>query len=179
MNAAPTDPPAASERAGSVRIRAAQPHDAEAIAAIFNQAIGERVATFQTWPASPADFADRIAGTARSVVLVALVDGAVAAFAAVTGTSERPFYAGVGEYQVYVERSARGRGVGGALLEAVAGEARRRGYWKLIGKLFTTNAASIALARRAGFRDVGVHLRHGRLDGEWRDVLLVERQLDG
>ena len=55
--------------------------------------------------------------------------------------------------------------------------AEERGTWKVIGLLFTTNAPSIALAHRLGFRDVGVYERHGRLDGEWRDVLLLERLL--
>jgi L-amino acid N-acyltransferase YncA len=51
------------------------------------------------------------------------------------------------------------------------------GYWKLTGKLFPENAASLALVRRCGWREVGLHLRHGRLDGAWRDVLVVERPI--
>ena len=93
----------------------------------------------------------------------------------VVAYSDAAFYAGVGEYMLYVERGARGRGAGRALLEAVCAEGARLGYWKLIGKLFTDNRPSIALAHACGFRDVGVHLRHGRLDGEWRDVLVIER----
>ena len=98
-------------------------------------------------------------------------------WAAVAAYSDRCVYAGVGEYTIYVDRGARGAGLGRELLEALAGAARDAGYYKLVGKLFTTNAASIALARRCGFREVGVHERHGRLDGEWRDVLVVERSL--
>ncbi|MGH2986261.1 MAG: GNAT family N-acetyltransferase [Solirubrobacterales bacterium] len=55
--------------------------------------------------------------------------------------------------------------------------AERAGYHKLVGKVFTANRASIELVRRCGWRELGVHLRHGRLDGEWRDVLVVERLL--
>jgi L-amino acid N-acyltransferase YncA len=61
------------------------------------------------------------------------------------------------------------------LLDSLVAEADRLGYWKLTGKLFASNEASVALVRRCGFREVGTHLRHGRLDGEWRDVLVVER----
>ncbi len=57
---------------------------------------------------------------------------------------------------------------------ALAEECERRGYYKLVGKIFTTNGPSIALVRASGWRDVGTHERHGRLDGEWRDVLVVE-----
>ena len=61
-------------------------------------------------------------------------------------------------------------------LEPVAEAA---GFHKLVGKIFTTNAASIALVRACGWHDVGVHRRHGRLDGEWKDVLVVEKLLGG
>jgi phosphinothricin acetyltransferase len=78
---------------------------------------------------------------------------------------------------VYVDAAARGRGLGRALLEALEQRARELEYWKLVGKLFTDNAASAALVERCGWRTVGLHLKHGRLDGEWRDVQLVERVL--
>ena len=84
------------------------------------------------------------------------------------------YYATIGEATLYVARRARRAGVGRALLVALAEAAERDGYHKLIGKLFTTNQASIGLLRRCGWRDVGVHVRHGRLEGEWRDVLVAE-----
>jgi phosphinothricin acetyltransferase len=62
-------------------------------------------------------------------------------------------------------------------VNALAAAARERGYWKLIAKVFPANEGSIALLHRCGYRDVGLHLRHGELDGEWRDVLLLERSL--
>ena len=85
------------------------------------------------------------------------------------------YYSGVGEATLYVDRAARRRGVGAALLEALAEEAEHHAYYKLIGKIFTSNEPSIALVRSCGWREVGVHRRHGRLDGEWKDVLVVER----
>jgi RimJ/RimL family protein N-acetyltransferase len=68
-------------------------------------------------------------------------------------------------------------GIGRRLLEALVTTAEAAGYWKLQGRLFATNAASAALARRCGFREVGVYERHGRLGGEWKDLLIVERLL--
>jgi phosphinothricin acetyltransferase len=157
-------------------IRPATADDAEAIAAIYNQGMAERQATFETAERAPGD-AMRWVYAEREPVLVAERDGRVLGFARVIRSSDRCAYAGVGEYTIYLDAASRGQGVGRELLDALAGTAEGLGYWKLIGRLFTTNAASIALARRCGFRDVGVHERHGRLDGEWKDVLVVERLL--
>ena len=86
-------------------------------------------------------------------------------------------YRGIGEYSVYLDRDARGAGLGRALLEALLVRAEATGHWKLTSRLFPENAASRALAAACGFREVGVHERHARLDGEWRDVIVVERLL--
>ena len=64
------------------------------------------------------------------------------------------------------------------MLAELTGRAQKLGYWKLTGKLFAENDASVRLVRRNGWRDVGLHLRHARLDGRWRDVLVMERLLD-
>ena len=160
---------------GDGGVRPARPDDAAAIAAIHAQGIEERTATFRTEPPAPREVAEWIARGGRFPVLVYEDRDGVAGAAWVVPYAAADFYAGVGEYAVYVARRARGRGVGRALLEAACAEAARLGYWKLIGKLFTTNDASIELAHSCSFRDVGVHHRHGRLDGDWRDVLVVER----
>lgn len=111
------------------------------------------------------------------VALVGLDAGVIAGFVLVVPYATAPAYRGVGEYMIYVARDARGRGTGKVLLEAACREAERLGHWKLVGKLFDDNRESIELARRCGFVPVGVHRRHGRLDGRWRDVLVLERLL--
>jgi phosphinothricin acetyltransferase len=78
---------------------------------------------------------------------------------------------------VYVASEARGQGVGRRLLEAVSAAAEEAGYYKLTSRVFTTNEASLAVHRAAGFFEVGVQPRHGRLEGEWKDCVLVERLL--
>jgi L-amino acid N-acyltransferase YncA len=85
---------------------------------------------------------------------------------------------GVGEASVYVTETSRGHGIGTALAAALAAEAERAGLYKLLGKLFPENEASRRLVASFGFREVGLHVRHGRLSGVWRDVLLVELLLD-
>jgi L-amino acid N-acyltransferase YncA len=78
---------------------------------------------------------------------------------------------------VYVAAPARGRGIGTRLTDSLAAAAQRVGFHKMVGKLFLDNVASVRLIERCGFRRVGVHRRHGQLDGAWLDVLVVERLL--
>ena len=79
------------------------------------------------------------------------------------------------EFSVYVGRSHRGRGVGRVLLIALIDEAERLGFWKLVSRIFPENAASRGLCRAMGFREVGVYEKHGKLDGVWKDCVIVER----
>jgi phosphinothricin acetyltransferase len=161
-----------------MEIRAARAEDADAIADIYNTGIRERTSTFETREREPAEIAERIR-TERFPFLVAEGEGRVAGWAATSEYSGRDVYTGVAECSVYVDPARRGHGLGTALLAALADEAARRGFHKLTGKLFATNEASMRLVARGGFRVVGTHLRHGTLDGEWRDVILVERSLAG
>ena len=90
----------------------------------------------------------------------------------------RPAYAGVAEHSVYVARAARGTGAGRAALEALCRVYAERGFWKIVSRIFPENTASLILHERCGFRVVGVYRRHGKLEGQWRDCVIVERLLD-
>lgn len=163
-----------SERAAP-EIRPAERSDAARIAEIFNQGVEDRVATFETQLAAPEHAARWIA---EDVVLVAEGDGGIAAWAKAGPYADRHhYYDGVREATMYVARSARRQGLGRALLDALAEAAREAGSHKLVGKIFTSNRASIALVKGLGWLEVGVHRRHGTLDGEWKDVLVVEKLL--
>jgi phosphinothricin acetyltransferase len=159
-----------------MHIRPAQHADVEAVAAIYNHGIAERQATFETRARRPHDVAAWL-DEGRPFLVATSQDGTVLGFARVSPYSVRKAYAGVGEHGVYVAPGARGRGVGRALMEALAEAAEAAGYHKLTSRVFTTNAASLALHRSAGFTEVGIQRRHGRLDGEWKDTVLVERLL--
>jgi L-amino acid N-acyltransferase YncA len=146
--------------------------DASAIARIYNEGIEDRVATFETEPRS----AEHVLGwlEADRPLVVAEDAGAVVAWAIAHPYSSRAAYAGVGDFSVYVGRESRGRGLGRATVEALVAECEARGYWKLVSRIFPENKASLALCRSVGFREVGVYRRHGKLDGEWRDCVIVE-----
>jgi phosphinothricin acetyltransferase len=156
-------------------IRPASPPDAPAIAAIYNQGIAGRGATFETTPRSTADIEGWFQQADRYPTLVVEHDGAVVGWANLSAYRPRACYAGIAEFSIYVDARARGLGVGRRLLDALVDAARARGYWKLVSRIFPFNTASLALCRRCGFREVGVYEKHGRLDGRWLDVVIVER----
>ena len=157
-------------------IREAAAGDAAAVAAIYNEGIEERVATFETRPRT----ADEVAAWLQDglpFLVAADGNGAVLGFARVAPYSDRCVYSGVGEHGVYVARAARGRGLGRRLLEAMAEASEAAGLYKLTSRIFSDNEASRAVHLAAGFAEVGIQRRHGRLDGEWKDCVLVERLL--
>jgi L-amino acid N-acyltransferase YncA len=154
-------------------VRPARPEDAARIAAIYNQGIQERQATFETDPRTAADV-ERWFGDGLTMVVV-VAEGDVVAWASAGPYRPRAAYRGVRECSVYVAREARGQGHGRAALEGLAGACAARGDWKLVSRVFPENLASRALCRAAGFREVGTYRRHGRLDGKWRDCVIVER----
>ena len=162
----------------SIRTRRATAGDASAVASIYNQGIQERQATFETRSRTADELAAEIANPGAAPFLVADRGGAVLGWGRIALYSKRSCYSGVGEASIYVDRDARRSGVGRLLFEALCDAAAAHGYWKLLGLLFPTNKASVALVRAAGCREVGVYRRHAQLDGEWRDVLLVECALD-
>jgi len=90
--------------------------------------------------------------------------------------SSRHVYRGVQEVSVYIAESARGKGIGLQLLNALVVESERNGIWTLQAGIFAENSASVRLHERAGFRIVGRRERIGRLDGQWRDTILMERR---
>jgi phosphinothricin acetyltransferase len=160
-------------------IRRAASADAGAIGRIYDEAAATGTATFATGPHTADERRAWLAARGdRAPVWCAELDGDVVAWSALAPFSHRSWYAGVAEYTVYVAGAVRGRGVGGAMLRALIDEAPGFGYWKLVGMILPENAPGLALARGAGFREVGTHRAHGRRDGEWRDVTIVERHLE-
>lgn len=163
---------------GDLTVRLATPADGAAIAVIYNQGIAERIATFETEPRTAESMAAQLADKAgRFPTVVIERQGRIVAFAGAGPYRGRPCYSGVAEHSVYVDPDERGRGAGRAALEALIGVYEGRGFWKLISRIFPENAASLALHERCGFRTVGIYRRHARLDGEWRDCVIVERPL--
>jgi len=165
----------------AVRIRPATPEDAAAIAFIYNAGIRERIATFETEERTPDERRQWLAGhDATHPVIVATLpdtDGVetVVGWASADGYRTRACYAGIAEFSVYIHPEYRRRGIGRPLMGGLIAAAERVGLWKLVSRVFVENAPSRALLSRVGFREVGTYEKHGKLDGVWRDVVIVER----
>ncbi len=153
---------------GPITIRLASSADADTIAAIYNEGIADRIATFETEPRTAAEIATLLASKQdRYPTVVVERDGRIVG------------WAGASAYRnsVYVARAARGMGVGREALDALCRVYAERGFWKLVSRIFTENKASLVLHERCGFRVVGVYRRHGQLEGRWRDCVIVEKLL--
>jgi phosphinothricin acetyltransferase len=165
--------------------RPASPADAERIAQIYNEGIEDRLGTFETRLRSAEDVRGWFDGVHPIVVVETAAPGEargsgaaerqIVAFASTSAYRSRDCYAGIAEFSVYVARSARGMGAGriamNALIEAVA----KTKIWKLVSRIFVENTASRKLMASVGFREVGIYQKHAQLDGQWRDVVIVER----
>ncbi|HEY1750724.1 MAG TPA: arsinothricin resistance N-acetyltransferase ArsN1 family A [Caulobacteraceae bacterium] len=157
----------------SLSARPARREDAVAITEIYNQGIEDRIATFETEPRTAADVLPWF-DHAHAFVVVTDAAGEVVGYAVAHPYSERRCYRGIGEFSVYVRRSARGRGVGQAAMAALLEAARAGGLWKLTSRIFPENRASLSLMARMGFKEIGVHEAHGKLEGVWKDCVIVE-----
>jgi phosphinothricin acetyltransferase len=154
--------------------RLASPDDAAILTQIYNEGIEDRVGTFETRPRTEADVRGWFDGR-HPIVVAEDVDGHIVAFASTSMYRSRECYAGIAEFSVYVSRAARGLGAGAIAMRALVDAARGAGYWKLVSRVFVENQASRRLMASMGFREVGVYEKHAKLDGEWRDVVIVER----
>ncbi len=149
------------------------PVDWAEVRAIYLEGIATGQATFETDAPSWEDWDAAHLGFGR---LVARVGGTISGWAALSPVSRRQVYAGVAEVSVYVAANHRNAGVGRALLEALIGESEGNGIWMLQAAVFPENVATIALHLRCGFRQAGRRERIGKLNGEWRDTILLERR---
>ena len=156
-----------------MQARPATRRDAEAIARIYNEGIDERIATFETRPRTAEEIQAWFDGT--HPIIVVEEEGVVISFANTSAYSTRECYSGVAEFSVYAAREAQGRGAGTLAMRALMQAAERAGFWKLVSRVFVENEPSRKLLYSLGFREVGVHEKHARLDGIWRDVVVVER----
>jgi L-amino acid N-acyltransferase YncA len=157
----------------TITLRSVRAGDADRIAAIYNDAIDDGNATFETGAKNGSDVAGWIAQLLPFVV--AQADGEVVGFARLSKYQDCCALSGIAEHSVYVAREARGRGVGRRLLDELATQAERIGFYKLTSRVIAGNEASLAVHRAAGFDEVGVQRRHGQLDGKWTDCVMVER----
>jgi L-amino acid N-acyltransferase YncA len=157
---------------GALTLRELRPDDWTAVRAIYEEGIRSGDATFETETPSW----ERWDAAHPELRLVAEQGGSVVGWAALSPSSARHCYRGVGGVSVYVAEGARGSGVGRALLDGLVARSEAAGYWTLSAGVFPENEASIRLHKACGFREVGVRELLGESGGVWRNVLLLERR---
>lgn len=180
MGTLATPPCCPADLPADVTTRAMTETDLPVVAEIYAEGIATRNATFET-EVPPLDVLGEKWLPGHRWVAEAEVDGAtrVVGWTGVSPVSSRDCYAGVGETSVYVTAGAQRRGVGRALLHRQVTEADAGDLWTLQTSIFPENRASIALHRAAGYRTLAVRSRIARLDGHWRDTVLMERRRPG
>jgi len=166
--------------ASALRVRAATADDADAVCRIYNQGIEDRVATLETELRTPDERRQWLAarGARHPVILAEDADGTVLGWGSLNVFNARQAYRFVADFSIYVERTARGRGVGRAMLTRLVVLGREHGYHKLVLSAFPTNESGMALYTSLGFRTVGVYREQGQLDGRWVDTIIMEKLLD-
>lgn len=157
----------------SVRISTMTAEDWPSVRAIYLEGIATGQATFETeapawesWDSAHLPFARLIARDEDEIV----------GWAALSPVSQRCVYGGVAEVSVYVSGSHRGMGIGRQLLTSLIDESEQNGIWTLQAGIFPENVGSLALHHSSGFREVGRRERIGKLSGQWRDTILLERR---
>jgi len=140
---------------------------------IYEQGIATGNATFQTASPSWEEWDSSHVKTSRIVVTE---NNEVLGWAAITPVSGRCVYAGVGEVSVYVAANAQGRGLGKALLQELIKQSEADGFWTLTAGIFPENKGSLKIHEKAGFKILGIRERIGKMNGKWRDTVLLERR---
>jgi L-amino acid N-acyltransferase YncA len=158
-------------------IRPATEADTQTIADIYNQGIRTRQATFDTNERTAKDVRAWLDDKAHPL-LVAEKDNEVLGWIRASSYRTRACYAGVVEFSIYVAEKARGQGIGDALMKVFISACEEQGIWKILSRIFPENAASQNLCKRHGFREVGVYEKHAKLEGVWKDVIIVERLIE-
>jgi len=158
-------------------VRPANLNDIPAITRIYNQGIEDRVATLETALRSEEERKGWLQNRSeRHPVLVAVDENDAAwGWASLNVFNARACYSGVAEISVYIERGCRGQGLGKLLLTQLEAVAREQGFHKLVLATFPYNRLGQGLYRRMGFREVGVYEKQGKLDGNWVDVMIMEK----
>jgi phosphinothricin acetyltransferase len=166
--------------ASPLRVRPASLDDAEAICRIYNQGIEDRVATLETELRTSEERRRWLAarGPRHPVIVAEGEDATILGWGSLNAFNPRDAYRFVADFSLYVERGARGKGVGRVMLTRLIELGREHGYHKLVLSAFPTNASGMALYTRLGFRTVGIYQQQGRLDGRWVDTIIMEKLLE-
>lgn len=140
---------------------------------IYKLGIETKNATFNT---TVPTWEDWNKGHLQHSRLVIETDDKIAGWIALSPVSSRCNYSGVAEVSVYIHPDFNGLGLASRLMEAMIEQSENNGIWTLQSSVFPENEASIRLHEKFGFRKVGYREKISKMDGIWRDTILLERR---
>ncbi|MFQ3321745.1 MAG: L-amino acid N-acyltransferase YncA [Candidatus Thalassarchaeaceae archaeon] len=152
-------------------VRFANSDDWENISKLYNEIINEGLATLNTENVTNTEVSQ---WSSKGIILVYFMGEKIAGFTRSLPYSERECYAGVSQFSIYVDINFRRMGVGSLLLQKLIEELEKTDFWKIVSRVFPENISSRELLVKHGFREVGTYEKHGRLEGKWRDAVIVE-----
>ena len=154
-------------------IREMKSTDWEQVSLIYEEGIKTGKSTFEkSIPSWNSWVSTHVSGCS----IVAITENGILGWAALSPTSQREVYSGVVEVSIYVSEKYQGQGIGLALLRKLIELSENKGIWTLQAGIFPENKQSIDLHKKCGFRIVGIRERIGKMNGTWRDVVLMERR---
>lgn len=149
-------------------------HDWPQVKKIYEEGIQTGLATFQT-EAPEWEVWDQ--GHVKACRIVIRSERTLLGWAALSPTSNRCCYKGIGEVSIYIRATCQGKGIGTALLKSLIRESEKNGFWTLQSSITRENITSLALHNKCGFREIGYRERIAQMsDGSWHDVILMERR---
>ncbi len=162
-----------------LQIRRATIKDVPAITAIFNQGIQDGVATLETRVQNESDIMFWMENRdPRYMVLVAEdQSGKICGYVSLNKFNFKSAYTGVGDLSIYIGKDCRGQGIGHLLLESLAEEAKKEGFYKLVLNVISKNTKALKFYENLGYSLVGVYKDQGILNGEWVDAIIMEKFL--
>jgi L-amino acid N-acyltransferase YncA len=158
----------------SVKLRELVSQDWQQVREIYEEGIATGNSTFQTTAPTWEEWNSSHVKNSR--IVAEDEENNILGWAALTPLSGRCVYAGVGEVSVYVSSKARGKGLGKALLNELIRQSEQNGFWTLTAGIFPENEPSLKIHQQTGFKVVGIRERIGKMNGEWRDTVLLERR---
>ena len=156
-----------------IMVRIMRHSDSQKVLEIYRMGLETRNATFETVVPSWQEWDSKHLRHSR---FVSEEDGIVTGWAALSPFSSREVYKGVAELSIYVSTIFRGKKTGSALMEKIIASSELNGIWTLVSSVFSENEATLRLHEKFGFRVIGRRERIARLDGNWRDTILLERR---
>lgn len=155
-------------------IREMLPNDEVRVLEIFQQGIDGGIATFETEVPNREVWNTEFFNDCRWIL--ENENSEVVGWAALKPVSKRECFKGVAEVSIYFDVNYQGKGLGSVLLKKMILDSESHGFWTLQSNIFPENEASIKFHQKNGFRTVGIRKKVGKLNGEWKDLVMLEKR---